>query len=173
MKRCLGGRLTQLVHENGRTFPLKPRTTSAVWKTMLEYQVNLSVGVHIRMPQQRVTANSYAEVRRLLVKDCFDLNDSLPRSRKRWWSSGRSAVSHRAPSCCWQGFNLRKDKNVYCSWQNAAFYQWKPGDLCSMFQCISWCPFSDCLAQLFHFGWNLNMIQLLKLSHPVFLKSNC
>lgn len=41
MKRCLGGRLTPRVHENGRTFQLRPRITFDVWKTMLECQVNL------------------------------------------------------------------------------------------------------------------------------------
>lgn len=56
MKQCLGGKLTQPVHENGRTCHPRPRITSDAWRTMLECQVNLSVNVHMRMPQQRGTA---------------------------------------------------------------------------------------------------------------------
>lgn len=70
MKQCLGGRLTQLVHENGRTSHPRPRITSDVWKTTLECQVNLSADIHMRMLQY---TKSYVNVRNSLVRERPDL----------------------------------------------------------------------------------------------------
>lgn len=125
MKQCLGGRLTQLVHENGRTSHPRPRITSDVWRTMLECQVNLSVDVHMRMPQQikkhlcrsaQFVSQGVAwfrqEATEAPVVGLMMVNDSLLRSIRGWCSVGRSAVLQRAPSCCWQGFNQRKDKHI-------------------------------------------------------------
>lgn len=122
MKQCLGGRLTQLEHENGRTSHPRPRITSVVWKTMLVCQVNLSVDVHLRMPQQTDTALWKCSIYWLeitlfgqegmkvpVVLGLMGVSVSLSRSSKGWCSADRSAVLQRAPSCCWQGFNQRKD----------------------------------------------------------------
>lgn len=70
MKQCLDGRVTQLEHESGRTSHPRPRITSAVWKTMLACQVNLSEDVHMRMPQQ-TDRHSSVEVLNLLVGSHF------------------------------------------------------------------------------------------------------
>lgn len=76
----------------------------------------------LRMPQQTDTAlwkcSIYwleitlfgQEGMKVPVVGLMGVSGSLSRSSKGWCSADRSAVLQRAPSCCWQGFNQRKDR---------------------------------------------------------------
>lgn len=56
MKQCLGGRLTQLVRENGKTSHPRHRITYDVWKIMSGCQVNVPLAVPMGMPRHVNTA---------------------------------------------------------------------------------------------------------------------
>lgn len=147
MKQCLDGRVTQLEHESGRTSHPRPRITSAVWKTMLACQVNLSEDVHMRMPQQ-TDRHSSVEVLNLLVGSHFIW--ARGNGSTSGWADGgkwqlakkqqRVVFQQASLQCCRElqaaaAKDLTRGKiNMCCSWQMATFCQWKLWGLCTVLQ---------------------------------------